>query len=201
MSFLRSDPIVITIQAFLQNNEVVPLSMTHQSLYVSVETQVAIAGIILAGVYILIIFEVNGLWCSRFSMDDKLVCVPSVLPSLEWVTLTVQYHSRGSSNFAYTQIYCTVCMTDCMLMCTKMSQWVKMNSHSPFPRVYSFCLIGLLLSACTDSDWQMSLSVFSFVSEDDFIQTFARHTVDTFYYSKTLDQDNLIMLYCQCIGF
>lgn len=56
-----SDPIVVTVQAFLQDNEVVPLSMTHQSLYVSVETQVAIAGIILAGVYVLIIFEVNGL--------------------------------------------------------------------------------------------------------------------------------------------
>lgn len=55
----NSDPIVITIQAFLQGNEVVPLSMTHQSLYVNVETQVAIAGIILAGVYVLIIFEVN----------------------------------------------------------------------------------------------------------------------------------------------
>lgn len=54
-----SDPIVITVQAFLQDNEVVPLSMTHQSLFVNVETQVAIAGIILAGVYILIIFEVS----------------------------------------------------------------------------------------------------------------------------------------------
>lgn len=54
-----SDPVVVTVQAFLQDNEVVPLSMTHQSLYVSVETQVAIAGVILAGVYVLIIFEVN----------------------------------------------------------------------------------------------------------------------------------------------
>ncbi|CAG01383.1 unnamed protein product, partial [Tetraodon nigroviridis] len=44
-----------------QDNEVVPLSMTHQSLYVNVETQVAIAGVILAGVYVLIIFEVNGI--------------------------------------------------------------------------------------------------------------------------------------------
>lgn len=59
--FFLSDPIVITVQAFLQDNEVVPLSMTHQSLYVNVETQVAIAGVILAGVYVLIIFEVNGI--------------------------------------------------------------------------------------------------------------------------------------------
>uniref|UniRef100_A0A674MYQ0 OCA2 melanosomal transmembrane protein n=1 Tax=Takifugu rubripes TaxID=31033 RepID=A0A674MYQ0_TAKRU len=52
------DPITITVQTFLQDNEVVPLSMTHQSLYVNVETQVAIAGVILAGVYVLIIFEI-----------------------------------------------------------------------------------------------------------------------------------------------
>lgn len=63
-SVLHSDPIIITIQAFLQNNDVVPLSMTHQSLFVNVETQVVIAGIILAWVYVLIIFEVNGLWCT-----------------------------------------------------------------------------------------------------------------------------------------
>ena len=59
--FPHSDPIIITVQAFLQDNEVVPLSMTHQSLYVNVETQVAIAAAILTGVYVLIIFEVNGL--------------------------------------------------------------------------------------------------------------------------------------------
>lgn len=59
--FFLSDPVVITVQASLQDNEVVPLSMTHQSLYVNVETQVAIAGVILAGVYVLIIFEVNGI--------------------------------------------------------------------------------------------------------------------------------------------
>lgn len=58
ISFL-SDPIQISIQAFLLDNQVVPLSMTHQSLYVTVETQVLIAGLILAGVYVLIIFEVK----------------------------------------------------------------------------------------------------------------------------------------------
>lgn len=43
--------------------------MTHQSLYVSVETQVAIAGIILAGVYVLIIFEVNVTTMSLCAVD------------------------------------------------------------------------------------------------------------------------------------
>ncbi len=56
---LSSAPILISVQAFLLDSQVVPLSMTHQSLYVTVETQVLIAGLILAGVYVLIIFEVK----------------------------------------------------------------------------------------------------------------------------------------------
>ena len=83
-----SDPIVVTVQAFLQDNEVVPLSMTHQSLYVSVETQVAIAGIILAGVYVLIIFEVNGLWFSVSSTDDGRVLFSMQYLLLCWECLT-----------------------------------------------------------------------------------------------------------------
>ncbi len=54
-----SAPILISVQAFLLDSQVVPLSMTQQSLYVTVETQVLIAGLILAGVYVLIIFEVK----------------------------------------------------------------------------------------------------------------------------------------------
>ncbi|MEQ2218641.1 hypothetical protein XENOCAPTIV_006084 [Xenoophorus captivus] len=67
-----------TQQAFLQDNNVVPLSMTYQSLYVTKETQVAIAGIILAGVYVLIIFEVNGLLCC----SDELFVVHCLWHSL-----------------------------------------------------------------------------------------------------------------------
>lgn len=76
MCFPPSDPITITVQAFLQDNEVVPLSMTHQSLYVNVETQVAIAGVILAGVYVLIIFEVNRIAVLML----RTLPVPSPLP-------------------------------------------------------------------------------------------------------------------------
>lgn len=83
--FSHSDPIVITIQAFMQDNEVVPLSMTHQSLFVSVETQVAIAGIILAGVYVLIIFEVNG-FMSRSSLGDAVCTVSALCYTAEVLT-------------------------------------------------------------------------------------------------------------------
>lgn len=54
-----SDSISINIQAFLQETPLVPLSLSHQYLSASIETQVTIAAVILAGVYALIIFEVS----------------------------------------------------------------------------------------------------------------------------------------------
>ncbi|XP_053168412.1 P protein [Hemicordylus capensis] len=55
---LNSRETSISIQAFLQESDIVPLSMTHQYLHANVETQVTIASVILAGVYVLIIFEI-----------------------------------------------------------------------------------------------------------------------------------------------
>ncbi|XP_020652469.3 P protein [Pogona vitticeps] len=48
----------ISIQAFLQESEIVPLSLMYQYLHADIETQVTIASVILAGVYALIIFEI-----------------------------------------------------------------------------------------------------------------------------------------------
>ncbi|XP_043548222.1 P protein [Chiloscyllium plagiosum] len=53
-----SNDISLSILAFLKNNEMVPLSIRHHYLNANVETQVAIASVILAGVYALIIFEI-----------------------------------------------------------------------------------------------------------------------------------------------
>lgn len=53
------EPVSISIRASLQQTQIVPLLMTHQYLRASVEAQVTIAAVILAGVYVLIIFEVT----------------------------------------------------------------------------------------------------------------------------------------------
>uniref|UniRef100_A0A5F8H6U8 OCA2 melanosomal transmembrane protein n=1 Tax=Monodelphis domestica TaxID=13616 RepID=A0A5F8H6U8_MONDO len=58
MDYMKIITISINIQAFLQENKVIPLSMTHQYLHADIETQVTIASVILAGVYMLIIFEI-----------------------------------------------------------------------------------------------------------------------------------------------
>ncbi|XP_060035229.1 P protein isoform X4 [Erinaceus europaeus] len=55
---LSRETISINIRASLQQTQVVPLLMTHQYLGASMEVQVTIAVVILAGVYTLIIFEI-----------------------------------------------------------------------------------------------------------------------------------------------
>ncbi|XP_044788016.1 P protein isoform X3 [Bubalus bubalis] len=55
---LSREPVSISIRASLQQTQIVPLLMTHQYLRASVEAQVTIAAVILAGVYVLIIFEI-----------------------------------------------------------------------------------------------------------------------------------------------
>ncbi|XP_003800217.1 P protein [Otolemur garnettii] len=55
---LSREPVSISIWASLQQTKAVPLLMAHQYLPASVEAQVTIAAAILAGVYVLIIFEI-----------------------------------------------------------------------------------------------------------------------------------------------
>lgn len=59
--------------------------MTHQSLFVSVETQVAIAGMILAGVYVLIIFEVM-VRDARALLGTVNICIQFLLHSEKCAT-------------------------------------------------------------------------------------------------------------------
>nr|XP_035928777.1 P protein [Halichoerus grypus] len=56
---LSRDTVSISIRASLQQTQAVPLLMAHQYLRASIEAQVTIAVVILAGVYMLIIFEVT----------------------------------------------------------------------------------------------------------------------------------------------
>uniref|UniRef100_A0A6I8NDR5 OCA2 melanosomal transmembrane protein n=1 Tax=Ornithorhynchus anatinus TaxID=9258 RepID=A0A6I8NDR5_ORNAN len=55
---LCREAISLSIHALLQEFQVVPLSVTYQYLRASIETQVTVASLILAGVYVLIIFEI-----------------------------------------------------------------------------------------------------------------------------------------------
>ncbi|TNN32542.1 P protein [Liparis tanakae] len=88
---ISSDPISISVQAFLQQDEVVPMSMSQQALYVTVETQVVIAAVILTGVYVLIIFEV--VHRTLAAMLGSLAAL-AALAVIGDVSLTHQKHER-----------------------------------------------------------------------------------------------------------
>nr|XP_020465699.1 P protein [Monopterus albus] len=154
---LSSDPIIITIQAFLQDNEVVPLSMTHQSLYVSVETQVAIAGVILAGVYVLIIFEtVHRTLAAMLGSLAALAALaiigdrPSLVTVVEWIdyeTLALLFGMMVLvAIFSETGFfdYCAV-------------KAYQLSRGRVWPMIIILCLIAAILSAFLDNVTTMML--------------------------------------------
>lgn len=55
----RRDGVSISVRAALQQPRVVPLLLAHQHLRAGVGAQATVAAVILAGVYVLIIFEVT----------------------------------------------------------------------------------------------------------------------------------------------
>ncbi|KAM9761841.1 P protein isoform 1-T2 [Menidia menidia] len=154
---VSSDSIAITIQAFLQDNEVVPLSMTHQSLYVTMETQVAIAGVILAGVYVLIIFEiVHRTLAAMLGSLAALAALaiigdrPSLVTVVEWIdyeTLALLFGMMVLvAIFSETGFfdYCAV-------------KAYQLSRGRVWPMIIILCLIAAILSAFLDNVTTMML--------------------------------------------
>uniref|UniRef100_A0A672GQQ0 Oculocutaneous albinism II n=1 Tax=Salarias fasciatus TaxID=181472 RepID=A0A672GQQ0_SALFA len=154
---LSSDPITISVQAFLQDDEVVPMSMTRQSLYVSVETQVAIAGIILAGVYVLIIFEiVHRTLAAMLGSLAALAALaiigdrPSLVTVVEWIdyeTLALLFGMMVLvAIFSETGFfdYCAV-------------KAYQLSRGRVWPMIIILCLIAAILSAFLDNVTTMML--------------------------------------------
>nr|XP_008509467.1 PREDICTED: P protein-like [Equus przewalskii] len=85
---LSRDTVSISIRASLQQTPAIPLLMAHQYLRASVEAQVTIAAVILAGVYVLIIFEVTFM----LALLDSSVPTKGLPDSEEAVLWVVVYY-------------------------------------------------------------------------------------------------------------
>ncbi|CAI5639161.1 P protein isoform X1 [Oreochromis niloticus] len=154
---LSSDPIAITIQAFLQDNEVVPLSMTHQSLYVSVETQVAIAGIILAGVYVLIIFEIVHRTLAAMLGSLAALAALSIIgnrPSLVTVVEWIDYETLALL-FGMMVLVAIFSETGFFDYCAVKAY--QLARGRVWPMIIILCLIAAILSAFLDNVTTMML--------------------------------------------
>nr|XP_061790458.1 P protein-like isoform X1 [Nerophis lumbriciformis] len=154
---LSSDPIVISVQASTESDEAVPLSITHQSLYVNVETQVAIAGVILTGVYVLIIFEIVhrtlAAMLGSLAALSALAFIgdrPSLVQVVEWIdyeTLALLFGMMVLvAIFSETGFfdYCAV-------------KAYRLSKGRVWPMIIILCLIAAILSAFLDNVTTMML--------------------------------------------
>uniref|UniRef100_A0A3Q2PBU6 OCA2 melanosomal transmembrane protein n=1 Tax=Fundulus heteroclitus TaxID=8078 RepID=A0A3Q2PBU6_FUNHE len=154
---LSSDPIVITIQAFLQDNRAVPLSMTHQALYVTKETQVAIAGIILAGVYVLIIFEIVHRTLAAMLGSLAAIAALAIIgnrPSLVTVVEWIDYETLALL-FGMMVLVAIFSETGFFDYCAVKAY--QLSRGRVWPMIMILCLIAAILSAFLDNVTTMML--------------------------------------------
>lgn len=154
---LSSDPISITVQAFMQDDEVVPLSMTHQSLYVTVETQVAIAGIILTGVYVLIIFEIVHRTLAALLGSLAALAALAVIgdrPSLVTVVEWIDYETLALL-FGMMVLVAIFSETGFFDYCAVKAY--QLSRGRVWPMIIILCLIAAILSAFLDNVTTMML--------------------------------------------
>ncbi|XP_076004767.1 P protein [Genypterus blacodes] len=154
---VSSDPIIITFQAFMQDAEVVPLSMTHQALYVSVETQVAIAGIILAGVYVLIIFEIVHRTLAAMLGSLAALAALAVIgdrPSLVTVVEWIDYETLALL-FGMMVLVAIFSETGFFDYCAVKAY--QLSRGRVWPMIIILCLIAAILSAFLDNVTTMML--------------------------------------------
>ncbi|XP_053491887.1 P protein isoform X1 [Ictalurus furcatus] len=156
-AMLNGAPIQINVQAFLRDNQVVPLSMTHQALSLRVETQVLIAGLILAGVYVLIIFEiVHRTLAAMLGSLAALAALayigdrPSLMTVVEWIDFETLALLFGMmilvAIFSDTGFfdYCAV-------------KAYQLSRGRVWPMIIILCLIAAILSAFLDNVTTMML--------------------------------------------
>ncbi|KAG7457428.1 P protein [Solea senegalensis] len=154
---LSSVPVVISVQAFLRDNDVVPLTMTHQSLYVNVETQVAIAGIILTGVYVLIIFEIVHRTLAAMLGSLAALAALAVIgdrPSLVTVVEWIDYETLA---LLFGMMVLVAIFSDTGFFDYCAVKAYQLSRGRVWPMIIILCLIAAILSAFLDNVTTMML--------------------------------------------
>uniref|UniRef100_A0A8K9XZI1 OCA2 melanosomal transmembrane protein n=1 Tax=Oncorhynchus mykiss TaxID=8022 RepID=A0A8K9XZI1_ONCMY len=151
------DPIIITVQAFVQDNSMVPLSMTHQSLYVTTERQVVIAAVILGGVYVLIIFEI--VHRTLAAMLGSLAALAALAmigdrPSLSTVVEWIDYETLALL-FGMMILVAIFSETGFFDYCAVKAY--QLSRGKVWPMIIILCLIAAILSAFLDNVTTMML--------------------------------------------
>ncbi|DAA32905.1 TPA: P protein-like [Bos taurus] len=148
---LSREPVSISIRASLQQTQIVPLLMTHQYLRASVEAQVTIAAVILAGVYVLIIFEiVHRTLAAMLGSLSALAALavigdrPSLTHVVEWIDfetlallfgmmiLVAIFSETGFFDYCAVKVY-------------------QLSRGRVWTMIFMLCLVAAVLSAFLDN--------------------------------------------------
>ncbi|XP_040192247.1 P protein isoform X1 [Rana temporaria] len=154
---LNGDSISINIQAFLQETPLVPLSLSHQYLSASIETQVTIAAVILAGVYALIIFEiVHRTLAAMLGSLAALAALAAVgdRPSLVKVVEWIDYETLALL-FGMMILVAVFSETGFFDYCAVKAY--RLSKGRVWPMIIILCLIAAILSAFLDNVTTMLL--------------------------------------------
>ncbi|XP_063809372.1 P protein isoform X2 [Pseudophryne corroboree] len=154
---LNSETISINIQAFLQESRLVPVSLSYQYLSASIETQVTIAAIILAGVYALIIFEiVHRTLAAMLGSLAALAALAAVgdRPSLVKVVEWIDYETLALL-FGMMILVAVFSETGFFDYCAVKAY--QLSRGRVWPMIIILCLIAAILSAFLDNVTTMLL--------------------------------------------
>ncbi|OCT95331.1 P protein [Xenopus laevis] len=154
---LDSDTISINIQAFLQGTQLVPLSLSHQYLSASIETQVTIAAVILAGVYVLIIFEI--VHRTLAAMLGSLAALAALAlvgdrPSLAKVVEWIDYETLA---LLFGMMILVAVFSDTGFFDYCAVKAYQLSRGRIWPMIIILCLIAAILSAFLDNVTTMLL--------------------------------------------
>ncbi|XP_043852496.1 P protein [Dromiciops gliroides] len=154
---ITRETISVNIQAFLQKNQVIPLSMAHQYLHADIETQVTMASIILAGVYVLIIFEIVHRTLAAMLGSLAALAALAVIgdrPSLVRVVEWIDYETLALL-FGMMILVAIFSETGFFDYCAVKAYWLSRGRV--WAMIIILCLIAAFLSAFLDNVTTMLL--------------------------------------------
>ncbi|XP_061681550.1 P protein isoform X2 [Syngnathoides biaculeatus] len=154
---LSSDPILVTVQALTTDERALALSIAHQPLYVGVETQVAVAGVILAGVYVLIISEIVHRTLAAMLGSLAALSALAVIgdrPSLVQVAEWIDYETLALL-FGMMVLVAIFSETGFFDYCAVKAY--RLSKGRVWPMIIILCLIAAILSAFLDNVTTMML--------------------------------------------
>ncbi|XP_037688738.1 P protein [Choloepus didactylus] len=147
----------ISIRASLRQSQAVPLLLAHQYLRTTVEMQVTIAAVILAGVYVLIIFEIVHRTLAAMLGSLAAISVLAVIgdrPSLDHVVQWIDFETLALL-FGMMILVAVFSETGFFDYCAVKAY--RLSRGSVWAMILMLCLMAAVLSAFLDNVTTMLL--------------------------------------------